>query len=90
MRIGSYFYTFLSLIRLFKGFSVQPRLALVTETLKDASIDLAHFGIVFFSVFYAYALLGMIIFGRDMEDYTTLMNAFVSCWRLVMGDFDWM
>ena len=39
------FYPMLLLLRLFKSFAAQPRLAVVTDTIKLASQDLLHFGI---------------------------------------------
>ena len=38
------FYPMLLLLRLFKSFAAQPRLAVVTDTIKLASQDLLHFG----------------------------------------------
>ena len=40
------FYPMLLLLRLFKSFAAQPRLAVVTDTIKLAYQDLLHFGLV--------------------------------------------
>merc|ERR1719498_1363527 len=45
-------------MRLFKAFGSQPRLAVVTQTLQTAWIDLFHFGIIFASVFFTYTVAG--------------------------------
>ena len=77
MRLSYYAYTFFCLIRLFRGFAVQPRLALVTETFRKSFNDLVHFGIVFFTVFVAFAIIGYITFGREMEECWVTKYRFV-------------
>merc|ERR1711976_1004641 len=49
--------------RLFKAFSAQPRLAIVTRTLSVAAVDVAHFLIVFMAIFTTFTVMGMITFG---------------------------
>ena len=29
------------------------------------------------------------MFGRDVQDFATPLYAFVTCWRFLLGDFDW-
>ena len=77
------------LLRLFKGFARQPRLALVTKTMVKSVSDLVHFGLVFFSVFGTFAIGALSAFGRDMPEFSTWFHSLTSCWRLVMGDFDY-
>ncbi len=85
----AYAYILVALSRLFKGFSSQPRLALVTDTVTAAASDLAHFGLVFSTVFYCFALAGTLIFGRELEQFATIWNSLTTCWRIVLGDFEW-
>ncbi|CAD7949535.1 unnamed protein product [Amoebophrya sp. A120] len=85
----SYLYVLISLVRLFKGFSAQPRLGVVTNTIINAAVDILHFLVVFSSVFFAYALAGVIVFGRHLQEFATLDVSLTTCWRLVFGDFDW-
>ena len=85
----AYLYILVALSRLFKGFSAQPRLALVTDTIQAASSDIFHFGLVFSTVFYCFALAGTLIFGREMEQFGTIWNSLTTCWRIVLGDFEW-
>jgi hypothetical protein len=76
------------LLRLFKAFSAQPRLALVTNTLVTASVDLFHFGIVLLSVFLTYSLMGVLFFGHEDLDFATLDRSMMTCFCMLMGDFD--
>eukprot|EP00929_Paragymnodinium_shiwhaense_P005243 TRINITY_DN10692_c0_g1_i1.p1 TRINITY_DN10692_c0_g1~~TRINITY_DN10692_c0_g1_i1.p1 ORF type:complete len:719 (-),score=133.38 TRINITY_DN10692_c0_g1_i1:303-2459(-) len=75
------------LLRCFKAFACQPRLALVTKTLVHASTDLFHFGIVFLSVFMTYSLMGTLFFGREDIEFTTLDRSVMACFKMLMGEF---
>jgi hypothetical protein len=82
------FYPFIIMLRLFKAFAAQGRLSVVTKTLNQASSGLAHFAIVVGAVFMIYAIIGTIVFGRELDSFTTIMRAAVTLFRALMGDFD--
>ncbi|CAE7225330.1 pkd2 [Symbiodinium pilosum] len=84
----SSFYPFCILLRLFKTFSLQPRLAVVTRTLWMSFADLVHFGIIFLSVFLTYVFMAMGFFGRTVEGYADFGVAFITLFRSLMGDAD--
>merc|ERR1719261_2060923 len=81
-------YPIVIMLRLFKAFAAQPRLALVTRTLSTASVDVAHFGIVFFAIFFSYAVMANALFGREMDSFSTIGRSTNTCFRVLMGDFD--
>jgi len=66
------FYPFVLMARLFKAFSAQPRLAIVTMTLNRAFVDVAHFGLVFVVIFMAFTVSAMILFGGEIEGFAEL------------------
>eukprot|EP00913_Durusdinium_trenchii_P006942 g6530.t1 len=82
------FYPFCILLRLFKTFTLQPRLAVVSRTIWAAFVDLVHFGIIFVSVFLSFVFMAMGFFGRAIEGYSSLNNAFITLFRALMGDLD--
>lgn len=82
-------YPFVIVGRFFKAFNAQPRLSMVTRTLSRATNDIFHFGIVFMSVFVAYVLSGLCLFGEELTDFADFDRSMNSCWRLLLGDFDW-
>eukprot|EP00928_Gymnodinium_smaydae_P027639 TRINITY_DN21307_c0_g1_i1.p1 TRINITY_DN21307_c0_g1~~TRINITY_DN21307_c0_g1_i1.p1 ORF type:complete len:1076 (+),score=167.63 TRINITY_DN21307_c0_g1_i1:57-3230(+) len=82
-------YPLLMMFRLFKAFAAQPRLSIVTRTLGNAAVDLVHFLLVFLSIFCTYAVAGVILFGREVDDFTTFPRALVTSFLVMMGDFDW-
>merc|ERR1711959_852815 len=77
------------MLRLFKSFAAQPRLAVVTETISHGFKDLAHFGIIFASVFSCLCLDAVLLFGQDLEAFATFPRSLHSCFRLMFGDWDW-
>ncbi|CAJ1413661.1 unnamed protein product, partial [Effrenium voratum] len=83
------FYPMLLMLRLFKSFAAQPRLAVVTDTLSLASQDLLHFGIVLLAVMACLCLNGVLLFGRDLEEFGNLFRSLHSSFRMMFGDWEW-
>lgn len=83
------FYPTVLMLRLFKSFAAQPRLAIITETFVEAQSDIFHFFIVFFSVYFCMAVNGVLFFGQDMVDFATIDRAFHACFLSMFGDWDY-
>merc|ERR1719450_571521 len=88
-RLGITNYMLIIMLRFFKAYRAQPRLAMVTSTLYSASSDLFHFLIVFITIFVSYALSGVLLFGRRLKSFSSPMYALTTCFNLVLGEFDW-
>jgi len=82
-------YPIIIVMRLFKAFSAQPRLGVVTKTIVTAGVDLFHFLLVFFSIFFTFVVAGAVLFGREIHDFSTFRLASITSFRIMMGDFDW-
>ena len=54
-------YPMIIIFRLFKAFSAQARLAIVTETLYVTGVDLLHFALVFASIFVTLGISGLAV-----------------------------
>jgi len=79
------------IFRFFTSFRVQPRLAVVTNTLKATIIDLAHFLVVFCPSFFAFAISGNILFGRRIEQFSTVQGSIGVCLRIVFeNEYEWL
>jgi len=83
------FYPLLVVFKFLKVCSYSPRLALMTETLSKASVDIFHFAVVFFTVFLIYTISGMLLFGQELLMFSTTERALDATFKIVMGDFDW-
>eukprot|EP00747_Dinoflagellata_sp_TGD_P184661 gnl/TRDRNA2_/TRDRNA2_40502_c0_seq1.p1 gnl/TRDRNA2_/TRDRNA2_40502_c0~~gnl/TRDRNA2_/TRDRNA2_40502_c0_seq1.p1 ORF type:complete len:829 (-),score=132.38 gnl/TRDRNA2_/TRDRNA2_40502_c0_seq1:39-2525(-) len=82
-------YPFIIAARFFKAYSAQPRLSVVTQTLADSFVDVYHFGVVFLTIFMVFCFSAMILFGQDLVEYVNFPRAINTCWRTLLGDFDW-
>jgi len=82
-------YPMMVMLRLFKSFAAQERLAVVTATLVEAANDLFHFFIVFLSVFSCMTLMSVQMFGQDLEEFLTFPRALHTSFRMMFGDWDW-
>jgi len=87
-RLGLFAYPSIIMLRLFKSFAAQPRLAIVTKTLQRATVDLIHFCIVFMCVFLCLVVNSILFFGQDVQDFSTFPRAVNSCFRAMFGDWN--
>mmetsp|Transcript_24764 Transcript_24764/g.39762 ORF Transcript_24764/g.39762 Transcript_24764/m.39762 type:complete len:891 (+) Transcript_24764:3-2675(+) len=88
-RIMLTFYTITLAMKFLESFDAQPRLAVVTKTIKSAGSDLFHFGIVITTIFFAYCVAGMFLFGRRMWTFSSEPTTMSTCFLMMLGDFDW-
>lgn len=82
-------YPMMVMLRLFKSFAAQPRLAMVTETMQQAYQDLMHFSLVFMGVAICLCLNAVLLFGQDHEEFATFARSTHSCFLMMFGDWDW-
>lgn len=82
-------YPLIIILRLFKAYSAQPRLAMVTNTIGRAGLELIEFGVVFFSVFITFTISGVVLFGREVVSFGTFNRALFASFRLILGDLLW-
>lgn len=75
--------------RCFKAFNANRRLAMVTQTLAQAAMDILHFGLVLLAVIMSFVTSGIMLFGEELQEFSHFDRAINTCWRLILGDFDW-
>lgn len=87
---GWSWYTLLLQFRFFISFGAQPRLALVTNTIKAVVVDIVHFTIVLAPTFLTYAFAGNLLFGRRMWAFSTLKTSMMTCFRIMIeSEYPW-
>jgi len=89
MRMSLCIYPVMVMLRLFKSFHAQPRLAMVTETMIQAYQDMLHFSLVFTGVTVCLCLNAVLLFGQDHQEFATFARSLNSCFRMMFGDWDW-
>jgi hypothetical protein len=83
-------YTLALQFRFFVSFGAQPRLALVTNTIRAVLVDLIHFLIVLAPTFLTYAFAGTLLFGRRMRAFSTVPQALMTCFRIMIeSEYPW-
>lgn len=79
---------FFAWIKFFKYISFNKTMTQLSSTLSRCSKDVAGFSIMFFIVFFAFAQLGYLLFGTQMQGFSSFVNAVFTLLRLILGDFD--
>jgi len=79
---------FFSWVKLFKYISFNKTMTQLASTLARCAGDVAGFGVMFFTVFFAFAQLGYLLFGTQVEDFSSFSNAIFTLLRTILGDFN--
>ncbi|CAH0484985.1 unnamed protein product [Peronospora farinosa] len=73
----------------FKYLRLNSRLNLLWRTLRFAAKDLLAFVIIFFTIFFGFAVMGFLTFGRAVQQYHSLSVSLTSCFQMLLGAFDY-
>lgn len=82
-------YPFSLMCRLGLGFSGNERLSMTTRVIAACASDLFHFMLVYMSFMVCFTVLGMLMFGRDVEAFSTMSRSLQSNIQMMFGDVDW-
>jgi len=88
LRLWAYWYSFVLMVKFFKAFQANPQLNIVILTMTEAASDIAHFTIVFATIFWVFSTSGCIIFGRNIKGFRNSVESAFTCWAFLMGDYD--
>ncbi|XP_074012233.1 polycystin-2-like protein 2 [Numenius arquata] len=79
---------FFAWIKIFKYVSFNKTMTQLSSTLSRCAKDILGFAIMFFIVFFAYAQLGYLVFGLQVEEFSSFQNCIFTQFRIVLGDFN--
>uniref|UniRef100_A0A2K5D174 Polycystin-2-like protein 2 n=1 Tax=Aotus nancymaae TaxID=37293 RepID=A0A2K5D174_AOTNA len=79
---------FFAWIKIFKFISFNKTMSQLSSTLSRCIKDIVGFAIMFFIIFFAYAQLGFLVFGSQVDDFATFQNSIFAQFRIVLGDFN--
>lgn len=79
------FFSFLKFLRLLR---FNRRMALLTQTLKQAAKPLFFFFIYFGIIFLSYAQFGYAVFSASDDNYASIHQTIVTLFGMTLGDFD--
>uniref|UniRef100_A0A8C1MEG7 Polycystic kidney disease 2-like 1 n=1 Tax=Cyprinus carpio TaxID=7962 RepID=A0A8C1MEG7_CYPCA len=80
---------FFAWIKIFKYISFNKTMTQLTSTLARCALDIFGFAIMFFIVFFAYAQLGYLLFGMEVETFSTFNKCIFTQFRIILGDFNY-
>ncbi|XP_037533787.1 polycystic kidney disease 2-like 1 protein [Nematolebias whitei] len=80
---------FFAWIKIFKYISFNKTMTQLSSTLGRCAKDILGFAIMFFIVFFAYAQLGYLIFGMEVDSFSTFVKCIFTQFRIILGDFDY-
>ncbi|CAK0826847.1 unnamed protein product, partial [Prorocentrum cordatum] len=75
--------------KFFKAFTSNPRLKVVTDTFRQAGTDFVHFFIIFFTLFLPFTVIGHVLFGNDLAEFSSIGSSFNTGITVMLGDFEW-
>ncbi|XP_029425540.1 polycystic kidney disease 2-like 1 protein [Nannospalax galili] len=80
---------FFAWIKVFKYISFNKTMTQLSSTLARCAKDILGFAVMFFIVFFAYAQLGYLLFGTQVENFSTFIKCIFTQFRIILGDFDY-
>ncbi|XP_060028247.1 polycystin-2-like protein 1 [Erinaceus europaeus] len=80
---------FFAWIKVFKYISFNKIMTQLSSTLARCAKDILGFAVMFFIVFFAYAQLSYLLFGTQVENFSTFIKCIFTQFRIILGDFDY-
>uniref|UniRef100_A0A8C7P287 Polycystin-2 n=1 Tax=Oncorhynchus mykiss TaxID=8022 RepID=A0A8C7P287_ONCMY len=77
-----------SWVKLFKFINFNKTMSQLSTTMSRCAKDLIGFAIMFFIIFLAYAQLAYLVFGTQVNDFSTFQACIFTQFRIILGDFD--
>ncbi|XP_013887336.1 polycystin-2 isoform X2 [Austrofundulus limnaeus] len=80
---------FFAWVKLFKFININKTMSQLTSTMSRCAKDLVGFAIMFFIIFLAYAQLAYLVFGTQVNDFSTFQASVFTQFRIILGDFNY-
>uniref|UniRef100_A0A8C3CHI6 Polycystin 2 like 2, transient receptor potential cation channel n=1 Tax=Cairina moschata TaxID=8855 RepID=A0A8C3CHI6_CAIMO len=81
---------FFAFMKIFKFVSFNKTMTQLSSTLSRCASNICGFAVMFFIIFFAYAQFSYLVFGPQVEDFSTFANCIFSQFRIVLGDFNFL
>ncbi|XP_061439044.1 polycystin-2 isoform X2 [Rhineura floridana] len=75
-------------MKLFKFISFNRTMSQLSTTMSRCAKDVLGFAIMFFIIFIAYAQLAYLVFGTQVDDFSTFQDSVFTQFCILLGDFD--
>ncbi|XP_053317583.1 polycystin-2 isoform X2 [Spea bombifrons] len=81
---------FFGWLKLFKFVDFNRTMTQLSTTMSRCAKDILGFSIMFFIVFLAYAQFAYLVFGTQVDDFSTFQDCIFTQFRIILGDFDFV
>ncbi|NWW44920.1 PK2L2 protein, partial [Pedionomus torquatus] len=78
---------FVAWIKIFKYLRFNKTMMQLSSTLSHCAVKILGFTIMFFVIFFAYAQFGYLIFGLQVEEFSSFRNCIFTQFRIMIRDF---
>ncbi|KAE8630855.1 hypothetical protein XENTR_v10000990 [Xenopus tropicalis] len=79
---------FFAWVKLFKFANFNRTMTQLSTTMSRCAKDILGFAIMFFIIFLAYAQFAYLVFGTQIDDFSTFQHCIFTQFRIILGDFD--
>ncbi|CAF0976109.1 unnamed protein product [Adineta ricciae] len=79
---------FLAWIKIFKYVSFNKTMTQLSQTLTKCARDISGFALMFFIIFFAFAQLGYLTFGIQIEGFRSFQYSVYTLFLVILGSFD--
>ncbi|KAJ1218769.1 hypothetical protein NDU88_006345 [Pleurodeles waltl] len=79
---------FFAWVKLFKFINFNRTMNQLSTTMSRCAKDILGFAIMFFIIFLAYAQLAFLVFGTQIDDFSTFQDCIFTQFRIILGDFN--
>jgi len=88
-RLIAFWYNMVIVCRFYRGYTGQPRIAVILQTISQVAMFLLHYLILLVVVMANFTVAGYILFGQQLKDWSTLGKATCSAVLCLFGRFDY-
>ncbi|XP_036373120.1 polycystin-2 [Megalops cyprinoides] len=75
-------------VKLFKFINFNKTMSQLSSTMSRCAKEITGFAIMFFIIFFAYAQLAYLVFGTQVDDFSTFQACIFTQFRIILGDID--
>lgn len=76
-------------LQFFKGFRANPRLQIVADAIWNSLNNVAHFFLIFWTLFACFAIIAHVMFGSDIMLFSSVLSSLEASMSTLMGEFEW-
>ena len=67
-----------------------PSFGVLFDTIRGAKSDILYFGIITLALLCGFVFMGHLVFGIQLQDFSSVTQSFISLFIMILGDVDFM